>query len=378
MPLNAKPSAVYLCAAAQVSAAGLTLCAAADTILQAKSACARRSVAGDDWPYFAMAWPERDPARRGEQILRHVAAELRASLPYPACAGNEAGLFIGSSSFQAGALEPQWRAGRQTRPPVSDFAWTIAQCFGVESVPWCFSSACTSSLAALAAATTLIEAGQLRHALVLGVELANDTSLAGFAALELLSATSCRPLDAQRSGMVLGEGVGALCLSREPPRTEGPVWRVAGWDIAVDGHSPTGPRRDGLALAAVMERALTRAGRAAQEIEIVKLHAAGSRDADAAEAAALRRVFNGAPPALVSLKSYLGHTLGASAALETAVLLACLARNRVPATAGFQSPDPELELRPTVAATPCAARRLLLDFIGFGGSLGALVLERER
>ncbi|KAB2837442.1 MAG: beta-ketoacyl synthase, partial [Burkholderiales bacterium] len=152
---------------------------------------------------------------------------------------------------------------------------------------------------------------------------------------------------------------------------------VAGWDLAVDGASPTGPQRDGAALAAVLERALARAGCGAEGIGAVKLHAAGSGDADAAEAAALLRVFGQCLPPLVSFKPYLGHTLGASGALETALLLGCLAQHALPATPGFTHLDPALGMAPTLARQPCAADLVLLNFIGFGGSLAALVLERE-
>ncbi len=371
------PPRVYVECAAQASASGRGLAEAVERVLTGQVSCGARQVAGTNWPYLAIDWPEPDPARRAQQIVREVAAELRAGPALDAAAWAEAGLFIGSSSFQAGAIETAIRDGSEARPRVGDFAQQIAAWLGIETTPWCFSSACTSSLAALAAATTLIEGGVLKHALVLGVELANDTTLAGFAALELLSDTACRPLDAQRKGMVLGEAVAALWLSRQAPRGARPRWRVAGWDLAVDGASPTGPQRDGVALAAVLERALARAGCGAEAIGAVKMHAAGSGDADAAEAAALLRVFGQCLPPLVSFKPYLGHTLGASGALETALLLGCLAQAALPATPGFMHPDPALGIAPTLTRCPSAADRVLLNFIGFGGSLAALVLERE-
>jgi 3-oxoacyl-[acyl-carrier-protein] synthase-1 len=112
----------------------------------------------------------------------------------------------------------------------------------------------------------------------------------------------------------------------------------------------------------------------AGDVDLVKLQAGGSPTGDLAEARALRAVF-GAPPRLVSLKGAIGHTLGASGPAELALLLAALARGRVPPTEGFAQPDPELGLAPS-GGEAGGVRRVLFNLAGFGGSVTSVALER--
>jgi 3-oxoacyl-[acyl-carrier-protein] synthase-1 len=176
--------------------------------------------------------------------------------------------------------------------------------------------------------------------------------------------------------LVLGEAAGAVWLSDEPCGGAWGDWRLAGFEAALDSHSPTGPNPDGTVIADAMSKALERAGLPAAAIELVKLQAAGSPAVDLAEAAALRRVFGECLPPLVSLKPYLGHTLGASGAVELSALIGCLARETVPATPGFSTIDPVIGFAPTATVRTMQVRHLLFNLIGFGGSVVSLVLER--
>ena len=371
---------VYLAGFGHYSAACTTLDAACDAILAGEVGCASRHVAGKTLPFFAFAEADAASAAdwdlRARDIVCSVGNEVRAGCDISDAEWSQAGLFFASSSFQIGALEFCAREARTEFPPAAEFAAKAARWLGIATAPWCFATACTSSLSALDAAATLIRAGVLRRALVLGVELPNLTSLAGFTALNLLSPVACRPLDRLRDGLVLGEAVAAVWLSDEPGNGRWGDWRVAGIDAALDSHSATGPNPDGMLIAGVMARALHNAGLCAADIDLVKLQAAGSPAVDLAEGVALRRVFGERPPALLSLKSYFGHTLGASGAVELSALAACLARGRVPATAGFSTIDPDIGLAPTAAVRDTAIGRVLFNLLGFGGSVVSLVIEQ--
>jgi len=369
---------VYLSGFGHHSASGTSMEKAAASIATGQVRCAARRVANQTWPYYAMDVPAADWQSRTERVIRAVADELRSGLVVTDADWEQAGFFLGSSSYQIGQMEQAIRDGDTTCPPIADFAERIADWLGIHTQPWCFATACTSSLSALDAAATLIRAGVLRHALVLGVEMDNDTSVAGFAGLNLLSPNSCRPLDRDRDGLVLGEAVAAVWLSAVPCGGTWGDWRLAGLDAVLDSHSPTGPNPDGSVIAGAMSKALQRAGLTATDIDLVKLQAAGSPAVDLAEAAAVRLVFGDAVPPLLSLKPYVGHTLGASGTAELSVLVACLSRGMIPATPGFSVPDDEIGFSPATTAQSRQARHVLFNLIGFGGSVVSLVLERSQ
>jgi 3-oxoacyl-[acyl-carrier-protein] synthase-1 len=233
-----------------------------------------------------------------------------------------------------------------------------------------FSCGCTSAVQALQAAHALVASGARDEALVLGVELANRTTPAGFAALNLLSRNGCRPLDRHRDGLVLGEAVAGARLGAG----QGP-WRLHAPALGLDPESPTGFREDGSTVARVMARALERAGLAPGDVAAVKVQAAGAPGTDAVEVRALARVFGEALPPCLSLKAALGHTLGASGLAEMAALAACAEAGWLPPTAGFTEADPLLGLEPLRATRPFTRGALLLNIQGFGGGLASWVLE---
>ena len=155
---------------------------------------------------------------------------------------------------------------------------------GLSGPRYSFSNACIGGFSALDAARSLIAGGLIDEAVVLGVELANHSTLAGFAAMELLSRSACRPFDAGRDGLVLGEAVAAVHLSAAPAR-----WRIAGLRTGLDGYSTTGPDPAGGPIASAAVDCLQEAKITAADIDLVKLQAAGSPGTDLAEANALRQ-----------------------------------------------------------------------------------------
>jgi 3-oxoacyl-[acyl-carrier-protein] synthase-1 len=356
--------AIYIAGSGLLCARGSSGAVVADALWAGEHSNGSRRIGEREFPYFGMPLVETEWLARAESAVRCVASQLGEIAP-----GTP--LFIASSSFQIGHFEQQGTALELPRATAS-FSRHIAEWLGLNGPRCSFSNACISGFSALDAARSLIGAGQIDEAIVLGIELSNGSTLAGFAGMGLLSRQRCRPFDAERDGLVLGEAVAAVRLSARPSR-----WRIAGLRTGIDAWSTTGPNPDGEPIAAVIRECLNEAKFAASDIELIKLQAAGSPGTDLAEANALRSVFGQRMPPLLSLKPMLGHTLGASGIAELAALLACLDEDRIPATAGFSRVDPEIALFPMVQRSTERIERSLLNLIGFGGGLATLALERR-
>lgn len=353
--MNAPARAVRIAALGHCSALGSNSALAGRTlagrIALPEPPAARRNVLGREYAWHALPLTDTDWYERARRAVQAVGAELRDALP----AGQDwAGLplFFASSSLQVGALEAAARRSCQVQVPhdAALFAAEAADWLGLRDVPRVFSTTCTSGFAALEAAAGLIASGRLERAVVLGLELANDITLAGFAALGLLASDDA---DGPRGGLVLGEAVAGVLLEAD----DAPGWHVAGCRLGLDGHSPTGPAPDGERIARTLRAALADAGLTAADIDLLKPHCGGLAATDEPEARALETVFGAAPPPRIPLKAHLGHTLGASGLAELSALLAAFDND---------------------APMPCTTpRHLLLNLIGFGGSIAALVVARR-
>ena len=285
-------------------------------------------------------------------------------------------LLVGTSSFLFAAeaeyrhLHAQGKAAIPQLPPPGHLATQLAQRFGIGGPTYTFSTACSSSANALLAAHDLIARGEVECAIVVGAEGLSAVSVGGFYSLMLLDPEGCRPFDAQRRGLHLGEGAGVLVLDART--SEAPIMR--GGANLCDIHHVTSASPDGAAMYAVMREALAHAGAAAHDIVAIKAHGTGSIDNDSAEGAALRTLFGAAPPPFTALKHYFGHTLGACGTLETAAFLGCLAQGFIPATAGFSAIDPALAIAPLTSPQTARAGTYLFNFFGFGGNYAAYAI----
>lgn len=355
---------VFIAKSALLCARGESPTTVANALWNGECSAGQRKLGERAFPYFGLPLDEADWMVRAEQAIRQVAGQLGPLPP-------ETPLFIASSSFQIGHFE-QLGAPFDLPAATASFNRQIGEWMNLSGANSSFSNACTSGFSALDAARSLIAASLIDDAIVLGVELANDSTLAGFAAMELLSRTTGRPFDTRRDGLVLGEAVAAVHLSAKPA-----TWRIAGLRTGLDGFSTTGPNPDGSRIADVTVDCLKEAKLKAADIELIKLQAAGSPGTDLAEANALRTVFGQQMPPLISLKPGLGHTLGASGLAELSALLACLDADKIPATAGFSKVDPEIALFPKVERSTEHIERALLNLIGFGGGLASLIMERH-
>lgn len=349
-------NSVWLTGRGLASALGPDLPSAIDCLAQGGSAVRRipATLPGGDWPYFAIADAEPDWRTRARRIVRDVAAQAGAN------GDRRCALYLASSSFDIGAIE----AGDDFLPDAHAFAEEVASWLGWQGAVFAVSTACTSSLNAMLCAQAQLRAGEIDSALVLGMELFNRFSIAGFDALQLLAHDAARPCGATRDGLVLGEAVAALHLTMTPSR-----WRIAGGANVVDGSNPAGATTS--AVARMCREALADAAIAPDEVDLIKLHAAGSPSNDAIELDGLAMAFPLTRPRL-SYKSALGHTLGASGAAEVALLAEMLEKGAW-FSPGYAQ-DAALGM-PLAVQRPVRVRYALANILGFGGSHTALVLE---
>ena len=311
---------------------------------------------GGRFPYYPIPYTKQDWNQRAREIVTRVTAEAGVK------PGSRAALFIASSSFDIGADE----AGATERN-YNAFTDKIVAWLEWSGPVYMINTACTSSLNALLAAHALLSAGETEEALVLGIELDNLLTLGGFAAMQLLSRSSSKPFGMQRDGLVLGEAVAALRLST----CESSSWKMLGGANVVDGSQPTGASVS--AVVNMYQRALESGKLAADEIDLIKVQAAGSPGNDAVEAQGLRAAFPKVP-ALVSLKAAIGHTMGASGAAEIALLTACLEHKTWPTYAAAVDESLGIAL---AAQMPDAVRHVMATILGFGGSHATVLLQKS-
>ena len=255
----------------------------------------------------------------------------------------------------------------------------LARELGVGGPAYVHSSACASSAKALASAARLINMGLCDAVLCGGIDSLCAFTVAGFSALESVSAARCNPLSANRDGINIGEGAALFLMTREPA----PV-ALCGWGESSDGHHMSAPDPAGGGARLSMTQALQRAGIAATQIDYINLHGTATLQNDAMESRAVHDLFGGAV-AVSSTKPFTGHALGAAAAIEAALCWLAMqdenADGLLPPQLWDGVPDPALPVLNVVAPGTGLGRPIawaLSNSFAFGGSNATLVFGRGR
>ena len=310
----------------------------------------------------------------------------------------EAGVYMGCGLGGAEILQQSYdsyatrRRVRPTTVPLimaSGPASQVCMSFGIRGPAHTYSIACASSSVAIGEAFRSIRDGYLDVVIAGGAEaMLNDGSVAGWQAIGVIAkehadgaGASCRPFDAERTGLVLGEGAATLILeSEERAAARGAelLAEIVGFGASSDAHKLTEPSVDGQERA--VRNALEDAGLPADSVGYINAHATGTPAGDPVEIEAIKRVFGAAARsvAISSTKSMHGHLVGASGALECAITALALRERRIPPTANLTAPDPACDLD-CVAGVGREAPDLeiaLSNSFAFGGSNATLVLRR--
>ncbi len=238
------------------------------------------------------------------------------------------------------------------------------------------STACSSSAKVFAGAARFLRQGLCDAVVVGGVDSLSLTTLYGFSALELVSPDPCRPWDAARKGISIGEAAGFALLERTPQADGSSDIVLSGYGETSDAYHMSTPHPQGAGAAQAMRAALSRAGLVAAHIDYVNLHGTGTPTNDAAEDLAVGDVLGNDTPCS-STKGATGHTLGAAGITEAVISALCLRHGLIPG--GVYSggtTDPLLRSRFERTPRPAALRHVLSNSFGFGGSNCSLLFSR--
>ena len=246
----------------------------------------------------------------------------------------------------------------------------VQRALALRGPSWVVSTACSSSAKVFGTAARLIESGLVDAALVGGVDSLCLTTLYGFNSLELLSPEVCRPWDAQRCGLSIGEAAAFALLERDAPTPQG--W-LLGVGESNDGYHISTPHPEGAGAIAAMRAALEDARLQPADIGYVNLHGTATPSNDASEDRAVGSVFGTATPCS-STKGATGHTLGAAGGVEAAISLLALRHGVLPGGLHVREIDPALHLHYLRENREQRVGAVLSNSFGFGGTNASLVI----
>lgn len=295
------------------------------------------------------------------------------------------GVFLGTSTSGMLQTEQAWRrrdaAGRL--PADFDYAGTqscfsiagfVTSTLGLSGPALVVSAACASTTKVFATAARMLETGMCDAAIVGGADSLCLTTLYGFNALQLLAVGPCRPFDAAREGLSIGEAAGFALLERADAAVRGGVL-VLGVGESSDAHHMSAPHPDGVGAVLSMSRALAAAGLEPAQIDAINLHGTATRIGDSAEDQAVVSLFGEATPCS-STKGHTGHTLGASGIVEAVIAALSITEGFIPGSPHTEARDPELRCGYVTKPRPARIDRVLSNSFGFGGSNASLILGR--
>jgi 3-oxoacyl-[acyl-carrier-protein] synthase-1 len=236
-------------------------------------------------------------------------------------------------------------------------------------------TACSSSAKVFAAAQRMIATNQIDAAIVGGVDSLCLTTLYGFQSLQLTSPDPCRPFDAARDGLSIGEAAAFALLRRTPAAIDPEAILLLGAGESSDAYHMSSPHPEGAGARSAMRAALADAALAPGDIDYINLHGTGTPSNDAAESRAVTGLF-GAHTPCSSTKGATGHALGAAGALEAIICALALKSGLAPGGLNVRQRDPALAVNYLTHNQRGALRRVLTNSFGFGGANCALLFGR--
>jgi len=326
-------------------------------------------------------------------VLAAAAAELAlldAGLDPPPEA---AGVVIGTTGGEIPILERINRVRHQSgedsvepseflKYPCHTITMHVARHFGLGGPNLVVPTACAAGNYAISIAKDWIESGRLEVALAGGSDPLSIVAFTGFGRMFAISPDRCRPFDKNRKGILPGEGAAILVLeSLESARRRGATIyaEVIGYGFSCDAYHPTMPHPDGEGARLAMRRALEDARLGPADVDYVSAHGTGTQANDRIEASAIRAVLGEAAARVPvsSIKSMIGHTMGAASAIEAVACALAIHTGYIPPTINYETPDPEcpLDVVPNVARS-ARVDVALNNAYAFGGNNSCVVFSR--
>lgn len=273
------------------------------------------------------------------------------------------------------------QAERVTHYLVQQQGINLANALGIQGEIITISNACASGANAIGHAWELVRTGRAQRVLTGGYDALCHLTFAGFDTLQVLSPSPCRPFDAERGGLTLGEGAAVLALENFNSALERGaeiIGEIVGYGATTDTHHLTQPHPEGIAAVAAMKAACASAGVVPEQIDYVNAHGTATPQNDAAETAAIQ-AWAGARAATLpvsSTKAAIGHLLGAAGAVEAVASLMALRGQWLPPEPSLQTPDPACRFPIVRQAVDAKIEFVLSNSFGFGGANAALIFRR--
>ncbi|WNE97307.1 beta-ketoacyl-[acyl-carrier-protein] synthase family protein [Streptomyces luomodiensis] len=340
-------------------------------------------------------WITSTPVQELGRASRFAVAAARMAVQDagldPAWLGDRRGLVsVGTTdgeSFELDQLvatevaEGPERMDRQTvrRVPAARLSTAIAQELQLTDVEaLTIATACSAGNYSIGYGFDAVSSGEVEYALCGGADAMCRKTFTGFYRLGTIAPECCQPFDVNRKGILTGEGAGVLVLeSLESALARGAriYAEVLGYGLNCDAYHQVAPNGD--SVAACMELALNNAGVKPEEVDLISAHGTGTKANDITESRAIRQVFAAATPRTISLKSMLGHTMGAASALGAIACGLAITHGFIPPTINHTVTDPECEIDCVPNQAVDADLRVVQNNgLAFGGNNAIVILGK--
>ena len=264
--------------------------------------------------------------------------------------------------------------------PTSSISMNLANEFKLKAPIFMFSNACAAGNYSIGKAHDIIKSKRADLMFAGGVDAFSRVNLTGFSRLYAMAPEICRPFDKNREGMLVGEGAGILVLESldsAKKRKTNIYAEVIGYGLSCDAYHMTSPKEEGIACS--LRGAIKDAGIKLEDVDYISAHGTGTSQNDKTECSAMKKVFNGRIKQIPisSIKSMLGHTMGAASAIEAISCCLAIKEGIIPPTINYETPDPECD----IDCVPNKARKqevkiALNNSSAFGGNNACLVVRK--
>ncbi|HEX8515862.1 MAG TPA: beta-ketoacyl-[acyl-carrier-protein] synthase family protein [Bacteroidia bacterium] len=260
-----------------------------------------------------------------------------------------------------------------------DSTEAIADSIGVKDFLSTISTACSSSANSIMLGARMIKQGLLDRVIVGGTDCLSKFTINGFSTLMILDKEHCKPFDAQRKGLNLGEGAGFIVIESEAAAKGKEILaELSGYGNANDAYHQTASSPDGAGAYLAMEKAFKLSGLKPSDISYINAHGTGTEINDLSEGTALDRIFDRKVPMISSTKAFTGHTLGACGGIEAIFSVLAIKHNMVYPSLNHKNPMPEVSFLPvTELKKDQKIDHVLSNSFGFGGNTSALIFSRK-
>lgn len=256
----------------------------------------------------------------------------------------------------------------------------VARAIGAEGAVLTLPAACAAGNYAIGFACDMIRAGKADVVVTGAAEMLQELQFSGFVRLAAMAPQKCQPFDLNRQGLILGEGAGIVVLESEAHavrRNARLYAEVGGHGMTCDAYHITRPHPDAAGSIGAMKQAIARSRISPDAIDFVNAHGTGTKHNDAAEAKVMREVFGARKVPISSMKSMLGHCMGAASALEAIGCVMTLETGIYPPTIGYETPDPECDVDVVANAARKGKHDIVLNnSLAFGGYNSVTCLAR--